>query len=67
MDAVLKTLYLLGMLAEVTTRVPHEWRSRRTGLADLAGPEEPSLAGAYAEGRSCLNRRGLSTRRPGSP
>ena len=33
MNATLKTVYFLGMLAEVLIRIPHERRRRRTRIA----------------------------------
>jgi protein-S-isoprenylcysteine O-methyltransferase Ste14 len=50
-NATLKTLYFLGVLAEVLIRIPHEWRRRKTQVAvECVGALERALLGLLSVG-----------------
>ena len=51
MNATLRTLYFLSVLAEVVIRLPHERRRRRTRMAvDRVGALERALVGLLFAG-----------------
>jgi hypothetical protein len=50
-NATLKTLYFLGVLAEVLIRIPHERRRRKTQMAvERVGALERALLGLLSVG-----------------
>jgi hypothetical protein len=52
-NGTLKTLYFLGLLAEIVIRLPHERRRRRTGIAvDRVSTSERALVGLVSMGCS---------------